>query len=148
MERTLILIKPSAVARSLIGKIIDRFEEQDLKVAALKMFHMDENLAARHYAMHVGKPFYPALITNITSGPLVAMVLEGQNAIQRARQIIGATDPAKAAPGTIRADFALSTQMNAVHGSDSPEAADREIRLFFSEAEVFSRELTAAESVA
>jgi nucleoside-diphosphate kinase len=140
MERTLILIKPSAVQRSLIGRIIDRFERAGLRVVALKMLQVNEELARKHYAVHEGKPFYPGLIANITAGPIVAMVLEGEQAIKRARALIGATDPAKAEPGTIRAEFALDVRRNAVHGSDSPESAAYEIGLFFRDEEIFPAE--------
>jgi len=133
MERTLILVKPDAFARSLSGEIIARFEHKGLRLVALQQMTMSRALAASHYAEHEGKPFYDELVTFITSGPLVAMVLEGERAVEAARLLIGATDPLKAAPGTIRGDFALSVGQNMVHGSDSPESAAREVGLFFPE---------------
>lgn len=136
MERSLILIKPEAVARGLSGTIIGRIEERGLKLVALKMLHLDEALAERHYAIHKGKPFFNGLIDYITSGPIVAAVFEGKGAVELIRKTMGATDPAKAEKGTIRADFGLDIQQNAVHGSDSPETAGQEIKLFFSEKEV------------
>ena len=140
MERTLVLVKPLGVKRGLIGKVIDRFERGGLRIIGLKMLEMDESLARRHYEAHVNKPFFPGLLSYITSGPIVAMVVRGENAIKLARDLIGATDPAKALPGTIRADYAIDAQRNLVHGSDSPEAAEREISLFFEEDEIFSYE--------
>ncbi|MGQ9555619.1 MAG: nucleoside-diphosphate kinase [Anaerolineae bacterium] len=140
MERTLVLVKPLGVKRGLIGKVIDRFERQGLRIVGLKMLQMDEPLARRHYEAHLDKPFFPGLLSYITSGPIVAMVVKGENAIKLARDLIGATDPAKALPGTIRADYAIDAQRNLVHGSDSPEAAEREISLFFDEDEIFSYE--------
>lgn len=131
MDRTLILIKPDAFARSLTGEIIARFERKGLTVVALRHMTMTRELAERHYAEHVGKPFFEELVEFITSGPLVAMALQGDHAVQAARQVIGATNPLEAAPGSIRGDFATQTGMNMVHGSDSPESAAREIELFF-----------------
>jgi nucleoside-diphosphate kinase len=131
MERTLILVKPDAWARSLTGEIIARFERKGLRLAALKQMTMERELAERHYAEHEGKPFYGELVEFITSGPLVAMVLEGERAIEAARQVIGATDPLTAAPGSIRGDFAIEVGQNMVHGSDAPESAAREVALFF-----------------
>ena len=131
MERTLILVKPDAFARSLTGEIIARFERKGLRLAALAQMTMEAELAERHYAEHEGKPFYGELVAFITSGPLVAMVLEGEHAIQAARQVIGATDALQAAPGSIRGDYALEVGQNMVHGSDSPESAAREVGLFF-----------------
>jgi nucleoside-diphosphate kinase len=131
MERTLILIKPDAMERDFTGQIIARFQENGLKLTALKMLHMDRSLARRHYAVHADKPFFSSLVEYITSGPIVAMVYAGDNAIARSREIMGATDPAKAAAGTIRADFGESIERNAVHGSDAPETALKEIELFF-----------------
>ena len=136
MERTLIIVKPDAVQRGLIGKIITRFERRGLRIAAMKMIWIGEPLAREHYAIHQGKPFYEGLISYITSGPAVLMVLEGNQAIEIARLTIGATAPAKAAPGTIRADFALEIRRNLVHGSDGQETAGREVALFFSEGEI------------
>jgi nucleoside-diphosphate kinase len=131
MERTLILVKPDAFARNLTGEIIARFERKGLRLAALKQTTLDAELASRHYAEHEGKPFYGELVEFITSGPLVAMVLEGERAVEAARQVIGATDPVSAAPGSIRGDYAVSVGKNMVHGSDSPESAAREVELFF-----------------
>jgi len=131
MDRTLILVKPDAFARSLTGEIIARFERKGLRIVALRHMRMDRDLAERHYAEHAEKPFFGELVEFITSGPLVAMVLEGTEAVTAARQVIGATDPLEAAPGSIRGDFAIETGQNLVHGSDSAESAQREIELFF-----------------
>ena len=131
MERTLILVKPDAFARGLTGEIVARFERKGLRIVALQHMTMSEELASQHYAEHEGKPFYGELVSFITSGPLVAMVLEGQDAIRAARQVIGATNPLEAAPGSIRGDFALEIGQNMVHGSDSNESAEREAALFF-----------------
>ena len=131
MQRTLILVKPDAFARGLTGEIIARFERKGLRLAALGHLTMTRELAERHYAEHAGKPFFDGLVEFITSGPLVSLVLEGEEAIAAARQLIGATDPLQAAPGSIRGDYALAVGENMVHGSDSPESAEREISLFF-----------------
>jgi nucleoside-diphosphate kinase len=131
MERTLILIKPDAFARNLSGEIIARFERKGLRLVALTLMTMSRELAAEHYAEHEGKGFYEELVTFITSGPLVAMVLEGEQAVLAARQVIGATDPLQATTGSIRGDFAIEVGQNMVHGSDSPESAAREVALFF-----------------
>ena len=131
MDRTLILVKPDAFARGLTGEIIARFERKGLRVVALKHMRMDRDLASKHYAEHEGKPFFGELVEFITSGPLVAMVLEGEQAVAAARQVIGATNPIEAAPGSIRGDFAIAVGQNMVHGSDSPESAEREAKLFF-----------------
>ena len=131
MERTLILVKPDAFERGLSGEIISRFEGKGLALAAVERRQLDEGLAKQHYAEHDGKPFFGELVDFITSGPLVAMVLEGDNAIGAARQIIGATDPLEAATGSIRGDYAVEVGRNLVHGSDSEESAQREIGLFF-----------------
>jgi nucleoside-diphosphate kinase len=133
MERTLILVKPDAFARGLTGEIIARFERKGLKLVALRQMEMETELAERHYAEHEGKPFYGELVEFITSGPLVAMVLEGQRAVEAARQVIGATDPVQASPGSIRGDFAIEVGQNMVHGSDAAESAAREVALFFPE---------------
>ena len=133
MERTLILVKPDAFERNLSGEIIARFERKGLRLAALKQMTMTTDLAERHYAEHAEKPFFGELVSFITSGPLVAMVLEGDRAIEAARQVIGATDPLKASPGSIRGDFAIEVGQNMVHGSDAPESAAREVGLFFPE---------------
>ena len=131
MSRTLILVKPDAFARGLTGEIIARFERKGLKIVALKHMTVDEALAKQHYAEHEGKPFFEELVSFITSGPLVAMVLEGHEAVKAARQVIGATNPLEAATGSIRGDFALEVGQNMVHGSDSDESAEREVALFF-----------------
>jgi nucleoside-diphosphate kinase len=131
MERTLILVKPDAFARNLSGEIIARFERKGLRLAALRQLTMTRELAERHYAEHAGKPFFDELVEFITSGPLVAMVLAGDQAIAAARQVIGATNPIEASPGSIRGDFAIAVGQNMVHGSDSPESAAREVALFF-----------------
>jgi nucleoside-diphosphate kinase len=131
MERTLILVKPDAFARNLTGEIIARFERKGLRLVALRHMTMDRELAGHHYAEHEGKAFYDELVGFITSGPLVAMVLEGEQAVAAARQVIGATNPVEAAPGSIRGDYAIEVGQNMVHGSDSPESATREVSLFF-----------------
>jgi nucleoside-diphosphate kinase len=131
MERTLILVKPDAFARNLSGEIIARFERKGLRLVALKLMTMDRGLAERHYAEHEGKPFFEELVSFITSGPLIAMVLAGDQAVLAARQVIGATNPLEAAPGSIRGDFAIEVGQNMVHGSDAPESAAREVGLFF-----------------
>jgi nucleoside-diphosphate kinase len=131
VERTLILVKPDAFARGLTGEIIARFENKGLRIVALKHMTVTEDLAKQHYAEHDGKPFFGELVEFITSGPLVAMVLEGEEAIRAARQVIGATNPLEAAPGSIRGDYAIAVGQNMVHGSDSPESAQREATLFF-----------------
>jgi nucleoside-diphosphate kinase len=133
MDRTLILVKPDAFARGLTGEIIARFERKDLRIVALKHMQVTEELARQHYAEHDGKPFFGELVAFITSAPLVAMVLEGAEAVTAARQVIGATNPLEAAPGSIRGDFAVEVGRNMVHGSDGPEAAAREAALFFPE---------------
>jgi nucleoside-diphosphate kinase len=131
-ERTLVLIKPDAVERHLIGEIIARIERKGLTIAALELRHVSEQLAGRHYAEHEGKPFFGSLLEFITSGPVVAAIVEGSRAIAAFRQLAGGTDPVeKAAPGTIRGDFGLETQFNLVHGSDSSDSAKREIALWF-----------------
>src|SRR4051812_42923876 len=133
MDRTLILVKPDAFARGLTGEIIARFERKGLRIVALEYRRLDEDVAKRHYAEHEGKPFFGELVDFITSGPLVAMVLEGHEAVTAARQAIGATNPLEAAPGSIRGDYALEGQTNLVHGSESAGAAEREVGLFFPE---------------
>ncbi len=137
MERSLVLIKPDAMQRGLAGTIISRLEEQGLKPVALRMLHLDKALAERHYAVHAGKPFFEDLIRYITSTPIIAIVFEGEGAVEVIRKAMGATDPARAEPGTIRADFGSDIQRNAVHGSDSIETAEKEIKLFFAEDEIF-----------
>lgn len=133
MERSLILIKPDAFERNLTGEIIARFERKGLRLRALKLMTMSRELAERHYAEHEGKPFYDELVGFITSGPLVAMVLEGEQAVDAARQVIGATNPLEASPGSIRGDYAIEVGQNMVHGSDSTSSAAREVELFFPE---------------
>jgi len=131
MSRTLILVKPDAFARGLTGEIIARFERKGLRIAALEHRTLEEDLATQHYAEHEGKPFFGELVDFITSGPLVALVLEGHEAVKAARQVIGATNPLEAATGSIRGDFALEVGQNMVHGSDSNESAAREAAIFF-----------------
>jgi nucleoside-diphosphate kinase len=131
MERTLILVKPDAFARNLTGEIIARFERKGLRLVALQQLTMTRELAQQHYAEHEGKPFFEELVAFITSGPLVAMALEGDHAVVAARQAIGATNPLEASPGSIRGDFAVEVGQNMVHGSDSPESGVRELGLFF-----------------
>src|SRR5207248_2996631 len=133
MERSLILIKPDAFARNLSGEIVARFERKGLRLVGLKQMTMTRELAERHYAEHEGKPFYDELVSFITSGPLVAMVLEGDQAVDAARQVIGATNPLEASAGSIRGDYAVEVGQNMVHGSDSPSSATRELGLFFPE---------------
>src|SRR5947209_2724570 len=133
MERSLILIKPDAFARRLTGEIIVRFERKGLRLIGLKQMTMSREQAAQHYAEHEGKPFYDELVNFITSGPLVAMALEGEQAVDAARQVIGATNPLEASPGSIRGDYAIEVGQNMVHGSDSPASATRELGLFFPE---------------
>ncbi len=137
MEQSLVLIKPDAVQRGLAGTIISRFERQGLKVVAMKMLHLDKALAQRHYAIHWDKPFFNDLVKFITSSPIIAIIFEGDRAIETVRQTMGATDPAKAKSGTIRGDFGLNIQHNLVHGSDSSETAKKEISLFFTPEEIF-----------
>jgi nucleoside-diphosphate kinase len=132
-ERTLILVKPDAFARNLTGEIISRFERKGLRLTALKLETLTRETAERHYAEHDGKPFFGELVEFITSGPLVAMVFEGESAVEAARQVIGATNPLQSATGSIRGDFATSIGANMVHGSDAPESAAREIGIFFPE---------------
>ncbi|MBC7234524.1 MAG: nucleoside-diphosphate kinase [Chloroflexi bacterium] len=136
MERTLVIIKPDAVERGLIGEVLSRLERRGLKIIGLKMIQFDEDLAQRHYAVHKGKPFYEGLIRYITSAPSVVLVVEGVKAISAVRSTMGATDPVAAAPGTIRADLALETSRNLIHGSDGPETAAQEISLFFRDEEL------------
>ena len=140
MERTLILLKPDCVQRRLIGQVIARFEDKALNIVAMKMMRVTPELAKKHYAEHVNKPFYPALEGFITGGPIVAAVIEGLEAIRVVREMLGATSGLKAAPGTIRGDFSSSRQMNLVHGSDGPEAAAREIDLYFRPEEICAYE--------
>jgi len=133
VSRTLILVKPDAFERALSGELIARFERKGLRIKALKMMQADEEIANRHYAEHSEKPFFGELVSFITGGPLVAMVLEGHEAVAAARQIIGSTNPVEAAPGSIRGDFALEVTFNMVHGSDADESAEREVAIWFPE---------------
>jgi nucleoside-diphosphate kinase len=137
MERSLVLIKPDAMKRRLGGAIFSRFEQKGLKVVGLKMLHMDGALASRHYAIHADKPFFKDLIKYITATPIIAIVFEGEGAVEVIRKTMGATNPAEAESGTIRRDFGLDIQQNAVHGSDSLETAEKEIKLFFNDSEIF-----------
>jgi nucleoside-diphosphate kinase len=139
MDRTLILVKPDAMERNLGGAILARLEAAGLKIVALKMLHVDEALANKHYAIHAGKPFFKDLIEYITSYPIIAAVFEGENVIETARKTMGATDPKKADAGTIRKDFGLDIQRNSVHGSDSLENAAIEIKLYFTPKEIIKR---------
>jgi len=136
MERTLSIIKPDAVAKNVIGKIVDRFESNGLRIAAMKKVQLSEQDAGTFYAVHKERPFFGELVEFMTSGPVVVMVLEGENAVAKNRELMGATNPKEAAPGTIRADFAESIDANAVHGSDSLENAAKEIAFFFAEREI------------
>jgi len=140
LERTLVLIKPDGVERNLSGEIIKRLEMRGLKITALKFLLVKEELARKHYEVHQGKPFYEGLIRYITSGPVVAMVLEGPNAVKAVRQTMGATNPVEAAPGTIRHDFGIVTSRNLTHASDSPENAEIEIANWFSSDEIYQWE--------
>ena len=137
MNQTFSIIKPDATSRNIIGKIIDRFEENGLKVVAGKLIHMDEAQAAGFYAEHEGRPFFPNLVEYMTSAPVFVQVLEGDNAVLKNRELMGATNPSEADPGTIRADFAETIDANAVHGSDSTNSAAREISYFFNDSEIF-----------
>ena len=136
MQRSLVLLKPDAVQRGLVGEVIGRLERRGLKIVALKLVTISDELANRHYDAHVGKPFFEGLVSFITSGPVVAMVLEGEDAVPLIRATMGATDPRDAGPGTVRGDLAISIGRNLIHGSDSEEAAAKEIALFFSAGEV------------
>ncbi len=138
MERSLVLIKPDAMDRELAGVIIGRIQGEGLKLRALRMLQMDKALAERHYAVHKGKPFFNDVIAYIISTPIVAAVFEGEGAVESIRKLMGATDPAKAAPGTIRKDYGLDLMRNATHASDSPENAEKEITLFFKKSEIFA----------
>lgn len=139
IERTFSIVKPDAVRRNLIGKIYDRFELGGLHIIASRMVHLTRAQAQEFYAVHRERPFYDDLVTYMTSGPVMVQVLEGENAIARNREIMGATNPADAAPGTIRADFAESVEANSVHGSDAPETASQEISFFFDESDLCPR---------
>lgn len=145
MERSLVLLKPDTVQRGLIGQLIDRIEKKGLKIAAMKMMTVEEELAKEHYAEHLDKDFFDDLFNFITSSPIVAMVVEGEQAIDVLRQMMGATNPFQAKPGTIRGDYGLDLTKNLIHGSDSPESAEREIDLFFDSGEIFNYEVTVGE---
>lgn len=138
IERTLVLLKPDALQRGLVGVVLERLERRGLRIAALKLMHVDEALAHRHYGEHQGKSFFKGLVDFITSGPIIAMVLEGKGAVEVVRATMGITDPTKALPGTIRGDLALDIGRNLIHGSDSVETAKREVSLFFSPGEIVS----------
>jgi len=140
VERTLFLIKPDAVERGLIGEIVARFERRGFRIRGMKLMRVTEQQAAEHYVEHVGKPFYPELVEFITSGPVVAMAIEGLGAVATVRSMMGATNPLDSAPGTIRGDYALETAQNIVHASDGPEAATVELALWFADAELFDYE--------
>ena len=139
IERTLSIIKPDAVAKNVVGKIVSRFEAAGLKIVAAKLIHLSRNEAEQFYAVHKERPFFKDLVEFMISGPVFVQVLEGENAIAKNRDLMGATDPKKAAPGTIRADFADSIDANAVHGSDAPETAQVEIAFFFAGLNVYAR---------
>jgi nucleoside-diphosphate kinase len=138
VERTFVMIKPDGVQRGLVGEIFRRFEARGLKIVGMKMLQMSNDFAKKHYEVHIGKPFFDGLLKYITSGPVVAMVLEGTEAVAAARATMGATNPAKAAPGTIRADLGLEMGRNLIHGSDGPETAQTEIALWFKPEELLS----------
>ena len=144
MERSLVLLKPDAVERGLSGAIIDRLEKLGLKLTGLKLLRMDEALAKKHYAPHSHKPFFPGLVSYITSGPVVAAVFEGDKAVGKVRKVMGATDPSQAESGTIRGDYGLDIERNTIHGSDSVATAEQELRLFFSQGELFNYQLHSA----
>lgn len=146
-ERTFVAIKPDAVRRGLIGEIISRFEKKGFKITAMKMLQVTEEIATKHYEEHIGKPFYPGLIKYITSAPIVAMVIEGVDAISNVRHILGKTNPAEADVGTIRADYGLVTRFNVVHGSDSVQSAEREIAIYFKPEELCEKWQTMMELV-
>ena len=138
MERSLVLIKPDAMQRGLAGAIINRLQQRGLRLVAIKMIHLDKALAQRHYAVHTGKPFFNDVVDYISSAPIIAVAFEGEDAVAVVRKTMGATDPTRAEVGTIRGDFGLNIERNAVHGSDSVETAEGEIKLFFSQDEIFS----------
>ncbi len=145
MDRTFVMVKPDGVHRGLVGEVISRLEKKGLKIVAMKMLWIDRDLAENHYAEHKEKPFFSSLVDYITSGPVVAMVVEGRNAIKVVRNLVGATNPAEASPGTIRGDFGMDVGRNVVHASDSPQSAKREISLFFAEEELISYEKSGEE---
>jgi nucleoside-diphosphate kinase len=136
LQRTFVMLKPDAVARSLIGEMVHRIERKGLRISAMKMMRIPRSLAERHYAEHVGKKFYEPLLEYITSGPVIAMVVEGDDAVATIRLLVGKTDPKEASPGTVRFDFAMQVGRNIIHASDKPETAEREIALFFKNEEI------------
>ncbi len=138
MERSLIILKPDAIQRGLAGPILTRLEQRGLKIIGLKLIRIDEQLAQRHYGEHEGKPFYPGLVEYITSGPVIVLAVTGDNVIEMVRTMVGATNPLKAAPGTIRGDLAVSIGRNLIHASDKPETGEREVQLFFRDDELLS----------
>ena len=138
MERTLIILKPDAVQRGLIGQIVTRLEQRGLKIVGMKLMHVDESLARKHYAVHEGKPFFEGLVQYIISGPVVVLAIAGEGVIQMVRNTVGATNPANAAPGTIRGDLAVSIGRNLIHASDSPENGELEVSNFFTDDEVLA----------
>jgi len=138
MEKSLVLIKPDAMQRGLAGAIINRLEQSGTKIVAIKMLHLDKTMAQEHYAVHKDKPFFDGLVNYISSAPIIAVAFRGERAVEVIRKIMGATDPTKAEAGTIRADFGLDIERNSVHGSDSVETAEKEIKLFFSESEIYA----------
>lgn len=142
MEKTFLMIKPDGVQRNLVGTIVSRLEDKGFKLAGAKMMQVSEDLAKTHYQEHEDKPFFGELVDFITSGPVFAMVLEGENVIETARLVVGSTNPQQAAPGTIRGDFGLTVGKNIIHGSDSPESAEREISLFFDDSEILDYNLS------
>jgi nucleoside-diphosphate kinase len=142
MDRTYVMVKPDGVQRNLVGEIIHRFERKGFKIVGMKLLRLTPEMAAQHYAEHVGKPFFQGLVDYITSGPVVAMVLAGGNVVTGVRQMMGATDPQTAAPGTIRGDYGLDIGRNVIHGADSPASALREIGLYFQEKELVDYEKT------
>ena len=143
MERTLVLVKPDGVQRGLAGEVISRLERRGLKLVAMKLMQVDESLARQHYGEHVDRPFFAGLVSFITSGPIVAMAWEGENAISLVRQTMGATNPVDSTPGTIRGDLAINIGRNLVHGSDGPESAQRELALFFKPEEILGYQRSA-----
>jgi nucleoside-diphosphate kinase len=136
MERSLIILKPDAVQRGLVGTILGRLEQRGLKIVGMKLMQMDEALARKHYGEHEGKPFFGSLVSYITSGPVVVIAVAGDNVIEMIRSMVGATNPAKAAPGTIRGDYAISIGRNLIHASDAPESGEREVQTFFNDQEL------------
>lgn len=142
MQRTFVMVKSDGVQRRLVGRVIARFEQAGMAIAAMKFVSVSQDLAEQHYAIHKGKPFYENLIEHITSGPVVAMVLEADNVIERARRMVGATNPQEAQPGTIRGDFAQDIGRNIIHASDAPETARQEISLWFDDSDIVDYEMT------